>query len=130
MMSWAKTRWIAWAARCALWLAIVSPVVSQVLASPTLPYACGTAAELSMLNHAAMHGDAGNHAAMDGGQAPGDVCGYCSLFAHFPFALTLAATLATLPALPVPARRHVPARPATWRPDFAFDSRGPPSRLF
>lgn len=134
MVFWAKNRWIAMAAHWALWIAIVSPVVSQTLATPHLPFECGSATALGALDHASdmpgmmMTGPDADHHASDG-LAPGDVCGYCSLFAHLPFALAFAASLATLPPLPHPPRAEPSAQPTAWRADFAFESRGPPPHL-
>lgn len=131
MPSWARHRWIAFAAHLALWLAIVSPVISQTLARPSLPLACGPHAVLGQLGpDPGMAGmpmgtpPDGHHP--DGDQAPGDVCGYCSLFAHFPWALALATAMATLPPLPIPARTMPSRRPMVWRADYAFDAQGPP----
>jgi hypothetical protein len=115
-------RLTAWLAMTALWLTIVSPVVSQWLSPawsmPSLGALCGAAHSLP---------DHGRSPAPDG--HPLEKCGYCGLFSHCP---TMAGA-AWLPTLlpPVAALPHaVPTRLSWMRYALlATPARGPPRRL-
>lgn len=119
--SQAHSRGVAWLAFFAIWLTLVAPVVSQVVAavgSPAMASASPACAE--HLGHAVP--PATPHPSVP----PTDRCGYCTLVAHSPVViaaawlpLLLPRTAYLPPALPAAPglRRHA------W---LATTPRGPP----
>lgn len=141
MRTWGTHRLVAVVAHVALLLALCVPVASRVLmpAGMNVTMDCGS---MAMAGHdmamPMVDGMMTLHAGEDAGHAsrhpphgrsPGDACAYCSLFAHLPCVMAIAATLATLPQLPTwlfPASRVVLEEPSAH---LAFRPRGPPQSL-
>lgn len=122
-------RLIAVAAHLALLLAVCAPVASrllmpgnmamnaQVMTTPGEPTATRNAAAMDTQG-TAQHPD---------GKLPTDACAYCSLFAQLPYVVTFAATVATLPALPVPLFPTAQVKLGDQPALLAFRPRGPPA---
>jgi hypothetical protein len=103
-MSRARARRIAlasWSGLFAIWLALVAPVVTQLLPESAQDGALSSISSLSTMCSAhlatASTGDAQDHSAPHGHHAKW--CGYCNLFAHHP-PLASAAFAAWLPPPP------------------------------
>ncbi|MEO9078209.1 MAG: DUF2946 family protein [Rhodanobacter sp.] len=129
MTVWRANRLVAVAAHLALLLALCAPFVSRLMLPDsgamnhpgmTMPMSGDmTISDHPFTNVAGME----NHAA---DRSPLDACTYCSLFAHLPYLVAFAATLAMLP--PLPTQRFLASRvwPAEQLSHLAFRPRGPP----
>lgn len=119
MTAFRPLRWLtARLAMAAVWLMIVSPVVSQLLPAPwqmpDLGATCG----------ASHHGPVGGTPASAGHAL--EKCGYCGLFSHCP-TLSGAAWVATLLPRAPELQQPLPSAPSWMRPALlAAAARGPP----
>jgi hypothetical protein len=121
-------RLICVAAHLALLLAVCAPVVSRLLMPDSMVMnarAMTTPGNPTTTHGAAM--DTQGTAQHPDGKLPSDACAYCSLFAQLPYAVAVAATLATLPALPVPLFPATQVQIGDQPLLLAFRPRGPPA---
>ncbi|WP_414649065.1 DUF2946 family protein [Dyella sp.] len=137
VFSRAQRRWIALAAHFALLLSMCAPMVSRWLMLDGMTGDCPAVVMdggamvmpdgMTMPQTSSLHLDhAGQH---PDGESAGDACGYCSLLAHSPLVVVVAATLATLPPLPAPTLPATDATLSEQPASLAFRSRGPPALL-
>lgn len=129
MKFWRANRLITVAAHLALLLALCAPFVSRLMLPDsramnhpgmTMPMS----GDMTMSAHLRTDVTGIENHADD--RTPLDACVYCSLFAHLPYVVAFAATLAILPPLPAqlfPASRVCRTEPPSH---LAFRPRGPP----
>lgn len=133
MKLWRANRLIAAAAHLALLLAVCAPVVSRLMLPNGMVMNDHAMMAMTISDAIAMsHCPAKDMASVEkhpAGQSPVDACEYCSLFAHLPYVVAFAATLAILPALPAPAFPATRAQLGEETSHLAFRPRGPPTAL-